>query len=266
MKSLYAIGTIALMFSSILSANEMEPKDCVTLSSETLNLAELLSYVEDTVWQLLNADEETHHIAHHELKEGLKIVYALNCLYPEEAHTILQMLDECYVALADALDRDPDNSNILDSLLLFPSGRNYEHETLVALPLQDWTNTITSSELKSTIEAADADLVYVQNSVFQDVQKTLPTIAAYNTSRLFYSEYPSRNSIPKILIIKHKKEYEAKGGVEIQLGGKNHGKTSLFFEGTVKDKDGYVKGKVSKENKDDGCKVGLEAGKKKEKG
>ena len=266
MKSLYAIGAIALMFSGVLSANELEPKDCATLSSETLNLNELISYIEDNVWQLLNADEDTQQIAYHELKEGLKIVYALNWLYPEEACNILQALDECYAFISDAADRDPSNSIILDSLLLFPSGRNYEHETLLALPLQDWTTTITSSELKSAIKAEDADLVYIQNNVLIDVQRTSPTSADYDLSRIFYSGHPSRNTIPKILIIKSEKEYEAKAGVEVKIGGKNHGDTSVFFEGSVKDKDSYFKGKVSKESKDDGCKVGIETGKKKEKG
>jgi hypothetical protein len=270
MKSLYAIGIITFMFSGALSAHEMESKDCIVLSSEMLSLPELLSHIEDTVWQLVDTDEETSLLAYYELQESLKVVYAFNCLYPEEAATILQTLDECYVTLIDALDRNPDNDILIQSLLLFPSGRNYDHATLVAQPLQDWTNTITSSELKSAIETADADLIYIQDSVLQGDQKTLPTSAAYNPSRLFYNKYPSQNSVPRMLIIKHKgdsSEYEGKVGANVKLGGKDHGKASLFFEGKVKDKNGgYLKGKISKEQDDDGCNVGVEVGKKKGKG
>lgn len=125
MKSLCVIGTIALTCSSVLYANEVEAEENVTLSSETLSLSELLSYVDETVCQLIDADEESSHIVYEELKESLKIVYAINCLHREEAANILQALDECYASLLNAIDRNPQNANILtQSLTLFTSGRN----------------------------------------------------------------------------------------------------------------------------------------------
>ena len=119
MKSLYAIGAVVLVYSSILSADEAQAKDHIALTSETLSLPELLSYIEDTVSQLIDADEETCEIAYHELKESLKIAYALNCLHPTEAATILQVLDECYATLADATDRNPSKSHIFEQSLSF---------------------------------------------------------------------------------------------------------------------------------------------------
>ncbi len=80
--------------------------------------------------------------------------------------------------------------------------------------------------------------------------------------------YSFQNSSPKILIIKSsepKSEYEAEAGVDMKLGGKDHGKTSFYLKGEVKDKNGnYVKGKVSKEEGDDGYDCEMKAGKKKE--
>jgi hypothetical protein len=271
MKSLYAIGTIALMLSSTLSAQETEPEDYSSLSYESLTVPELLSYIEGTVWLLVDGDEETCEFAHYELKESLKVIYTICCLCPEDAADILQMLDECYANLADAIDTNLDNEAILrESLMLFPSGRNYEHESFIAQPFQDLTETMASSELKSAIEAADADLIYIHESVLQEAEQTMPVLVPRNSSRLFYNKHPSRNSAPTILLIGHKSkgssEYEAKGKISMKLGGKKHGKFSASFEGKIKDKNGgYIKGKFSKEKKDDGYKVDLEAGKKKEK-
>ncbi len=262
MKSLCVIGTIVLMCSSFLLANQAQVKDYITVDSETLSLPEMLSYVEDTVRQLIDADEQTSHDAFYELEESLKIIYTLNCLYPEQASVILQTLDECYAALADASDRDPDSDVLIQSLLLFSSGRNYEHESFVALTLQEWTNTITSNELKSAMEAADADLIYIQGIVLKNLQDDIPP------SRLLYSTCRSQHSTCKILIIKSNdsSEYEIRGGIDFKLGGKDHGKSSVYVEGQVKDKNGnYVKGKVSREKEDDGCQCQVEAGKKKEK-
>ena len=274
MKSLCTIGAIALIFSNVLSANEVEPIDYVSLSSETLSLPELLSYVEDTVWQLVNTDEETCHAAYHEFKESLKVVYTLNYLYPEDASTIVQTLDECYVDLVDAIGRRPDNNILKQSLSLFSSGRNYEHEALNVQSLQDWTNTTFSNELKSAIETTDADLVYIQDSVLCNVQKNTPTIAAYSPSRLLYGTCPSKHAIPKILIIKDKSnkssdrlpEYEVEVGGSMKLGGKDHGKFSGYIGGEVKDKNGnYAKGKISKEKGSDGYDCDVKAGKEKKK-
>lgn len=269
MKSLCAIGSVALVCSSILSADEVKAKDHITLTSETLSLPELLSYIEDTISQLINADEETCQIAYHELKENLKIVYTLNCLHPTEATTILQVLDECYATLADAIDRNPGKGPILEqSLSLFTSGRNYDHEALTAQPLQDWTNTAPSNELKSAIETTDADLVYIQDNVSWEIQEDAHMIAIRTSSRLLYSTSPSRNSTPKILIIKSddSTEYKVEGGVQWKLGGKDHGKSSSYLEGEVKDKNGnYAKGKVSKEKGGDGYDCEVKAGKEKKK-
>lgn len=266
MKSLCAIGAVALVCSSILSADEVQAKDHLTFTSETLSLPELLSYIEDTVSQLIDADEETCQIAYRELKESLKIVYTVNCLHPTEAATILQTLDECYATLADATDKNPGKGHILEqSLFLFTSGRNYDHEALTAQPLQDWTNTAPSSELKSVIETTDADLVYIQNNVSWDTREN--TSAIHTPSHLLYSTSTSQNSTPKILIIKSDdSEYSVKGGVDIRLGGKDHGKASAYFEGEVKDKDGnYAKGKISKEKGSDGYDCNVEGGKEKKK-
>jgi hypothetical protein len=266
MKLLCTVGTIALMFSSILSANEMEMKNDVTLSYETLSLPELLSYVEDTVWQIINANDETCQFAYHELRESLRIVYTLNCLHRHEASTILQVLDECYADLIDAIDRDPGRANILEqSLSLFTSGRNYDHETLSAQSLQDWTDTAPPNELKSAIEATDADLVYIQNYVLWNVGKDESRFAFNTSALLLYSTFPSLHSSPKILIIKHKSddssEYKLKGGVKMKLGGKDHGKISGYVEGEIKDKKGnYAGAKVSKEKEDDGYECDLNAG------
>lgn len=275
MKLLYTAGAIALMFSSIICANEVKSKDCIqciAFSCETISLHELLPYVKDAVWQLIDADEESSQDAFYELKEGLKIVYALNCLHLEEASTILQILDECYVALADAADRHPNSDILAQSLLLFTSGRNYEHETLAVQSLRDWTDTAPSNDLKSAIEATDADFVYIQENVSWNIQEDTHMLATHTPSHILYSTHPFRNSSAKILIIKHSKnksndsEYSVKGGVEMKLGGKDHGKTSLYFEGEVKDKDGnYAKGRVSKEKESDGYDCGVEAGKEKKK-
>ncbi len=269
MKSLYAIRAVALVCSSILSADEAQAKDHIALTSETLSLPELLSYVEDTVSQLIDADEETCRIAYHELKESLKIVYTLNCLHPTEAATILQALDECYTALADATERNPGKSHIFEqSLSLFSSGRNYDHDALVAQPLQDWTNTAPSNELKSAIETTDADLVYIQDNVSWDIQEHPHMVAVRTPSRLLYSTSLSRNSTLKILIIKSddSTEYRVEGGAKWKLGGPDHGKSSTYLEGEVKDKNGnYAQGKVSKEKGDAGYDCEVKAGKEKKK-
>ena len=271
MKSLYAIGTIALMLSSTLSAHETEPEDYSDLSYASLTVPELLSYIEGTVWLLVDGDEEMCEFAHYELKESLKVIYTITQLCPEDAADILQMLDECYANLADAIDTNLDNEAILrESLLLFPSGRNYEHESFIAQPLQDLTETMASSELKSAIEAADADLIYIHESVLQEAEQTMPVLVPRNSSRLFYNKHPSRNSAPTILLIGHKskesREYSGSAGVNVKIGGKKHGQVSLFAEGKVKDKNGnYYQGKISKEKKDDGYNINMEAGKKKKK-
>lgn len=269
MKSLYALRAVALVCSSILSADEAQAKDHIALTSEMLSLPELLSYVEDTVSQLIDADEETCRIAYHELKESLKIVYTLNCLHPTEAATILQALDECYAALADATDRNPGKSHIFEqSLSLFSSSRNYEREALIVHPLEDWTATAPSCKLKSAIETTDADLVYIQDPMAWDIQEDATMSAVHAPSRLFYNKSASQNAHPKILIIKSddSTEYRGEAGVDIRLGGKDHGKSSFYFEGEVKDKDGnYAKGKVSKEKGDDGYDCEVRAGKEKKK-
>lgn len=254
----------------MLSANEMEMKNDVTLSSETLSLPELLSYVEDTVRQVINAnDDETCQFAYHELKESLRIVYTLNYLHRHVDSTILQVLDECYADLMDAIDRDPSKANIVEqSLSLFASGRNYDHETLSAQSLQDWTDMASPNELKSAIEATDADLIYIQDNVLWNVGKDKFRFAFNTSAPLLYSTSPSLHSSPKILIIKHKSddssEYKFEGGVKMKLGGKDHGKSSTYFEGEIKDKDGnYAKGRISKEREDDGYECDVKAGKEK---
>ena len=260
------------MYSSVLSANEIGIENDTTLSSETLSLPELLSYVEDIVGLIIDADDETSQLAYHELKESLRIVYTLNCLHQNEASTILQVLDECYADLTDAIDKDPGKAYILEqSLLLFASGRNYDHETLAVQSL-DWTDLASPNELKSAIEATDADLVYIQNDVLRNVTKGESRLPFNISAPLLYNTSPSLHSSPKILIIKHSKnksndsEYRVKGGVEMKLGGKDHGKTSLYFEGEIKDKDGnYAKGRVSKEKESDGYDCRVEAGKEKTK-
>lgn len=269
MRSLCAIAAVVLVYSSILSASEVERKDCITLTSETLSLPELLSYVEDTVSQLIHADEEVCEVAYHELGESLNIIHAFSYLHPTEAATILQVLDECYAALADAIDQNPGNGRFWEhSLSLFTSGRNYDHETFNAQSLRDWTNTATSNALKSAIETTDADLVYIQDTVLWDIHKNTFAIPIHTPSRLFYSMSPSQNSTPKILIIKSddSKEYKVEGGYSWRLGGKDHGKSSSYFEGEVKDKNGnYAKGRVSKEKGDDGYDCEVKAGKEKKK-
>jgi len=233
-----------------------------------LSLPELLSYIEDTVSELICADEETCQIAYHELKESLKIVYTLNCLHPKETATILQALDECYATLADAIDRNPGKGHILiQSLFLFTSGRNYDHEALILQPLQSCVSTAPSDELKSTIETTDADLVYIQDNVPWNVEQDAYMTAIYTPSRLLYSTSPSQNLTPKILIIRSgNSEYSARGGVDFKLGGKDHGKFSLYVEGEIKDKEGnYAKGKISKEKGSDGYDCNIEGGKEKKK-
>lgn len=258
------MGTIALMCSNMLSANEM--KNDVTLSCETLNLTELLSYVEDIVGLIIDADDKTCQLAYHELEESLRIVYTLNCLHRREASTILQVLDECYADLIDAIDRDPGKANILEqSLSLFASGRNYDHEILAMQSLQDWIDIASPNELKSAIEASDADLVYIQDNVMRNVKKGESRLA-FNP--LLYNTSPSLHSTPKILIIKHKSsnssEYKAEGSVKMRLGGKDHGKISSELEVTAKDKNGNHAGaKISKEKGEDGYDVEVNAGKEK---
>jgi hypothetical protein len=218
-------------------------------------------YIEDTVSQLINANKETCQIAYHELKESLKIVYTLNCLHPTEATTILQVLDECYATLADATEKNPSKGYIFEqSLSLFSSGRNYDHEALNAQSLQDWENTAPSNELKSAIETTNADLIYIQEH---------PRMTTIRTpSCLLYSTYPLRNSAPKILIIKSddSTEYKVEGGYKWKLGGSDHGKSSAYFQGEIKDKNGnYAQGKVSREKGEDGYDCELKAGKEKKK-
>ncbi len=267
MKSICAIGTIALVCSNVLPADEVQANDHIT--SEILSLPELLSYLEDTVSQLIDADEETCQIAQHELQESLRIIYTLSCLHPKEAANILQTLDECYANLTDAIDRNTDKRRVLEqSLSMFIFGRNYDNEALTAQPLQEWTNTAPSNKLKSAIETTEADLVYIQNNVSLDTQEHTRVITIHNPSRLLYSMSPAQNSTPKILIIKSddSTEYKVEGGYKWKLGGKDHGKSSAYFEGEVKDKNGnYAKGKVSKENGDDGYDCEVKAGKEKKK-
>lgn len=263
------MGTIALMCSSMLFANEMEMKNEVMLSSETLSLPELLSYVEDIVGLIIDADDETCQLAYYELEESLRIVYTVNCLHRHEASTVLQVLDECYADLIDAIGKDPCKADILEqSLLLFASGRNYDHETLAAQSLQDWTDMASPNELKSAIEATDADLVYIQNDVLQNVRKSESRFAFNISAPLLYSTSPSLHSSPKILIIKHKSsdssEYKAEARVKMRLGGKDHGKVSSEFGMEAKDENGnYAGAKVSKETEDDGYDVEVNAGKEK---
>jgi hypothetical protein len=271
MKSLYAMATVALMCFNALSANELEEKTDVSLVSETLSLSELLSYVEDTVQQLIDADDdETCQLAYHELKESLKIVYTLNCFHRQEAATILQVLDECYADLTDAIDTNPDKANILEqSLSLFTSGRNYDHETLGAQPLSEWTDAAPSNEMKSTIETANADLVYIQDSVLWSAKEDMPRASVHPRSRLFYQTQHSQHTTPQILIVKNKSnssaEYEVQGEIKMKLGGKDHGKVSGHIKGGVRDNKGnYAGAKISKEQGDDGYECGVEGGKKKE--
>ncbi|MBS0651705.1 MAG: hypothetical protein JSR93_11140 [Verrucomicrobia bacterium] len=269
MKLLRAIRAASLICSNMLSANEMPVKDNIAITSETLSLPQLLAYIEDTVFQIITADVKTSLLAHHELKESLKIIYTLNCLYPAEVSSILQELDECYATLSVAMDRNPDKTHILEqSLSLFTSGHNYDHETLNAQPLKDWTNTPTSIDLKSTLEATDADLVYIQDRMLCRAQGSIPISTIHVPSRLLYSTAASQNSSLQILIIKHKSdgssEYKFEGGVKWKLGGEDHGKSSAYVEGEVKDKDGtYAKGKISKENGDNGYDCEVKADKEK---
>jgi len=269
MKSICVIGTIALMYSSVLSANEIGIENDTALSSETLSLPELLSYVEDIVGLIIDADDETCQLAYHELKESLRIVYTLNGLHQNEASTILQALDECYADLTDAIDRDPGKAYILEqSLLLFASGRNYDHETLAVQSLQDWTDMASPNELKSAIEATDADLVYIQNDVLRNARNGESRFTFNTSAPLLYSTSPSLHSSPKILIIKHKSgdstEYKAEGRIKMRLGGKDHGKVSSELGVEAKDKNGnYAGAKVSKEKGEDGYDVEVNAGKEK---
>lgn len=232
MKSLRIMGTIALMCSNMLVANEMETHNDVTLASEILSLPELLSHVEDAVQLVIDADYETCQLAYHELKENLRIVYAINCLHRSEAAIILQVLDECYANLVDAIDRDPAKATILEqSLSLFASGRNYDHETLAVQSLQDWTDTTTPNKLKSAIETTDADLIYIQENVQWNVQKDVarsPSLILYNTSSF-------QNSGPKILIIRHKETVKLEH--EKDDNGKSRTKVDVEFE--YENKKGY---------------------------
>lgn len=256
------------MHSSILSANQAETKDSFVFTSETKSLAELLSYIETTVEQLIDADDETRQYAYDELKESLKIVYTLNCLHPNENASILQVLDECYSALVDAIERNHNNINILqESLSLFSSGRNYEPKALNIQSLEEWTNRELSNKLKLAMEANDADLIYIQNNVLLDSQENVAT-SIHTPSRLIYSRYRSGRSSPKILIIRNddSTDYRTEAGVRMRLGGKDHGKISGYVEGEVKDKNGnYAQGKVSKESDEDGYDCDVKAGKDKKK-
>ncbi|GEM_PF-5795713 len=268
MKSLYAVGIITLMFSSTLPANEMETISDISLSSEILSLSELLSHIENTVHLVINADYETCQLAYHELKESLKIVYAFDCLLPQDASTILQVLDECYAALIDAIDNESVRTNFLEkSLSLFASERNFDHETLIVQSLQDWTGTTNSSKLKSAVESIDADLVYIPETLQWNVQKEAPKTAVRQPSLILYNSYSLQNSSPKILIIKHKdkSKHKVEVGVDVKLGGKEHGKPTFYFEGELKDKNGnYANAKVSKEKNDDGYDCELKVGTEKE--
>lgn len=167
------------------------------------------------------------------------------------------------------VDKNPHNADILQrSLSLFTSSHNYDQKVLTAQSLQDWTNIASSNQLKSTIEATDADLIYIQDNSSWDLQEGTSMIAVHSPSHLLYNQRPSQHSTPKILVIKHNSDdsvdYEVKAGVKMRLGGKDHGKTSGYVEAEVKDKGGnYAKGKASKESGDDGYDYEIEAGKKK---
>jgi hypothetical protein len=269
MKSLYAIGTIVLMYSGILAANETEFKDHVPVSSETLRLSELLSYVRDTTQQLIDSDDDSRREAYYELKEGLMIVYALNRLHPEEGYTIQSALDNCYLALSNASDAASGNDHLLQhSLSLFTSSHQYEQRLQAAQSMHDWTDD--AMLLLSTIETTDADIVYIQNNVSLGAEEDSPKITWYAPPRLLYRSHHMQGSSPKVLIIKnHKKsedssDYKVEIGRSWKLGGKDHGKSSGYVEGQVKDKNGnYASGKVAKEEDDDGYSVDVKAGKEK---
>lgn len=131
-----------------------------------------------------------------------------------------------------------------------------------------WANITTSNTLKSAIEGADADVVYIQYDVLRNNQNDVSTFRLYSPSNLFYNTNRSSNSTPRVLIIKNKSkdEYRVKGGATVKLGGKDHGKVSLFLEGEVEDEKGnHARAKVSKEDGEDGYTLDVEAGKKSEK-
>lgn len=265
MNSLFAIGTVALMSSSVLAASEIETRDCIALAYETLSLSDLLLHVQDTAQQLVAGEDETCLVVYHELKESLKVVYALNSLHPNEAAAVQQALDESYAAVADAVDNASGKIDILrESLKLFTMARFYDQEAGSEQSLQDWTEATTSEELKSVMEAADADIVYIQDAVSWNVREDVSR--HYAPPRLLYSANRSTHSTPNVLIIKNKSndspEYEVEGGVKMKLGGKDHGKVSGYVGGQIKDKKGnYASGKVTKEKGDDGYECEVNAGK-----
>jgi hypothetical protein len=86
-----------------------------------------------------------------------------------------------------------------------------------------------------------------------------------------YRIHPIQDSSPKILIIKSGNrgsddslEYKLEVGRQWKFGGKDHGKSSSYFEGEIKDRNGnYAKGKVSKEEDDDGYDCNIKAGREK---
>lgn len=264
MKSLWTIAIA--WYCCALSAHELEKHSCSTFSSEMLSLPELLSYVENTVSQLINdPDEETCQAFYYELKEGLKIIYTLNNLHPEEAGTILPVLDTCYEALATAIDTNLDKNAILQQSIELFTVYDQLLETSTAQPEYTGKNTTSAGALISAVESSDIALIYIQNNALRDVQKEMSLITIPKFSPPVRS---SPRAFPHILIIKNESEgsteYRAEMGVKWKLGGKDHGKSSGYVEGEVKDKHGnYAKGKVSKESGDDGYDCEVKGGKEK---
>lgn len=197
MKSLFVIGTIALMYSSFIPVNATETKDHVIVASELLSLPDLLIYVQDTTDQIINADDETRLEAHCELKKSMMILYALNDIHPSERNVIEQTLDECYAALADAADIATNNNDLLlHTLALFTSPRNYNQNALY-----NWEDDeAVTSELQSTIRAADAGIIYIQENVSWFEAGKCKT-ASYTSPRLLYRAH-LQESTPKVLMIK----------------------------------------------------------------
>ena len=253
MKSISVIATFILLSSNLLIANEIESAPHVTLTSETLNLSDLLSRVQSCTQQLLETNDESYQSDYYEFKENLLLTYAVYSLYPEETGTIEHALDESYTTLQSAIDSTKYNSLFQRSLELLTSSHPYEHETIVAQPLHGWVNSTVTDDLKSVIHETDADIVYIGDNVIQNGMLEFP----HSPSHLLYRAGYAENSKPRILIVKRDKhdkhdkdssEYKTEGGVRWHLGGKDHGKFEAYVEGEVKDKNGnYAKGKVSKD-------------------
>jgi hypothetical protein len=269
MKPLRVVGTIMLMCSSLLVADETEIKDNVPVSSETLHLSELLLHLQNTTQQLVDADDGIRQEAYYELKEGLMIVYALNCMHPEEGDTIQDALDKCYQIISIAAYNSSSADNLLlNSLSLFTSSQDYEQRMLDVESLHDWTDdALTSNPMRSAIEATDADIVYIQNDDSLSVERIQAKIARHAHPRMLYRPHYLQNSSPKILIIKNEKysqcstEYKTEAGVTLKLGGPDHGKVSAYVKGKVQDDSGnYFKGKIVKEEGDNVYLLDAQAG------